>query len=84
MIESGAPRRYRRQRHHASDVADEAQAATMVERAVATFGRLDMAFNNAGVQAPPSDAADELAEEFDRVNAINLRGVWASMKHELR
>ena len=40
-----------------SDVADEAQAATMVERAVATFGRLDMAFNNAGVQAPPSDAA---------------------------
>src|SRR5438034_5648577 len=66
------------------DVADEAQAATMVERAVATFGRLDMAFNNAGVQAPPSDAADELAEDFDRVNASNLRGVWASMKHELR
>ncbi len=66
------------------DVAAEAQAATMVERAVATFGRLDVAFNNAGVQAPPSDAADELAEDFDRVNAINLRGVWASMKHELR
>src|SRR5258708_28802441 len=66
------------------DVADEAEAATMVERAVATFGRLDMAFNNAGVQTPPSDAADELAEDFDRVNAINLRGVWASMKHELR
>src|SRR2546423_8426524 len=66
------------------DVADEAQAAAMVERAVATFGRLDMAFNNAGVQVPPSDAADEPAESFDRVNAINLRGVWASMKHELR
>ncbi len=66
------------------DVAAEAQAATMVERAVATFGRLDVAFNNAGVQAPPSDAADERAEDFDRVNAINLRGVWASMKHELR
>ena len=66
------------------DVADEAQAAAMVERAVATFARLDMAFNNAGVQVPPSDAADEPAENFDRVNAINLRGVWASMKHELR
>src|SRR5947207_15860143 len=66
------------------DVADEAQAAAMVERAVAAFGRLDMAFNNAGVQAPPSDAADETAENFDRVNAVNLRGVWASMKHELR
>jgi NAD(P)-dependent dehydrogenase (short-subunit alcohol dehydrogenase family) len=66
------------------DVSDEAQAAAMVERAVGAFGRLDMAFNNAGVQVPPSDAADETAENFDRVNAINLRGVWASMKHELR
>src|SRR5207253_11376356 len=66
------------------DVADEAQAAAMVERTVAAFGRLDMAFNNAGVQVPPSDAADEPAEQFDRVNAINLRGVWACMKHELR
>src|SRR5256885_15063279 len=56
----------------------------MVERAVSTFGRLDMAFNNAGVQVPPSDAADEPAENFDRVNAINLRGVWTCMKHELR
>jgi NAD(P)-dependent dehydrogenase (short-subunit alcohol dehydrogenase family) len=36
-----------------------------------------MAFNNAGIQIPPSDAADESAEVFDRVNAINLRGVWA-------
>ena len=44
---------------------------------VDTFGRLDMAFNNAGIQVPPSDAADEAAETFDRVNAINLRGVWA-------
>ena len=43
-----------------------------------------MAFNNAGIQVPPSDAADEPAEVFDRVNAINLRGVWACMKHELR
>ncbi len=66
------------------DVADEAQVAAMVERAVTTFGRRDMAFNNAGIQVPPSDAADELADDFDRVNAINLRGVWACMKHELR
>jgi NAD(P)-dependent dehydrogenase (short-subunit alcohol dehydrogenase family) len=66
------------------DVTDEHQAAEMVQRAVTTFGRLDMAFNNAGVQVPPSDAADETAEDFDRVNAVNLRGVWASMKHELR
>ena len=43
-----------------------------------------MAFNNAGIQVPPSDAADEPAENFDRVNAVNLRGVWTCMKHELR
>src|SRR3954469_12455118 len=66
------------------DVSDEDQVAAMVERAVGQFGRLDHAFNNAGIQAPPTDAADEPAELFDRVNAINLRGVWACMKHELR
>jgi NAD(P)-dependent dehydrogenase (short-subunit alcohol dehydrogenase family) len=66
------------------DVSNEAQVAAMVERARTSFGRLDMAFNNAGIQVPPSDAADEPAEHFDRVNAINLRGVWTCMKHELR
>jgi NAD(P)-dependent dehydrogenase (short-subunit alcohol dehydrogenase family) len=66
------------------DVSSEDQVAAMVDRTVAAFGRLDMAFNNAGIQAPPTDAADEPAETFDRVNAINLRGVWACMKHELR
>ncbi|MCA4131652.1 glucose 1-dehydrogenase [Arthrobacter sp. M4] len=66
------------------DVADEEQAAAMVDRTVKTFGRLDMAFNNAGIQVPPSDAADETAENFDRVNAVNLRGIWAAQKHELR
>ncbi|MFE6901298.1 glucose 1-dehydrogenase [Streptomyces sp. NPDC057717] len=66
------------------DVTDEEQAAAMVDRAVTTYGRLDMAFNNAGIQVPPSDAADETAENFDRVNAVNLRGVWAAQKHELR
>src|SRR5215204_4184123 len=66
------------------DVANEDQVAALVERTVDIFGRLDFAFNNAGIQAPPTDAADEPAETFDRVNAVNLRGVWASMKHELR
>jgi NAD(P)-dependent dehydrogenase (short-subunit alcohol dehydrogenase family) len=66
------------------DVSSEDQVAATVDRTVATFGRLDMAFNNAGIQAPPTDAAEEAAETFDRVNAINLRGVWACMKHELR
>jgi NAD(P)-dependent dehydrogenase (short-subunit alcohol dehydrogenase family) len=65
------------------DVSDEAQVAALVERTVDAFGRLDMAFNNAGIMIAPSDAADEPAENFDRVTAINLRGVWTCMKHEL-
>jgi NAD(P)-dependent dehydrogenase (short-subunit alcohol dehydrogenase family) len=66
------------------DVTDEDQVAALLERTVAAYGRLDMAFNNAGVMIPPSDAAEEPADSFDRVNAINLRGVWACMKYELR
>ncbi|WP_349606070.1 glucose 1-dehydrogenase [Cupriavidus sp. DF5525] len=65
------------------DVSDEAQVAAMVERTVATFGRLDAAFNNAGIQVPASEIADQSAQDYDRINAINQRGVWACMKHEL-
>lgn len=56
----------------------------MIEQTVSTFGRLDAAFNNAGVNTPAIETADASGEEFDRVNAINLRGVWNCMKHELR
>ncbi|MFF9850464.1 SDR family NAD(P)-dependent oxidoreductase [Streptomyces litmocidini] len=66
------------------DVSDEDQVAAAVDRTVETFGRLDMAYNNAGIMPPPTDAADESAQQFDRVQNINLRGIWASMKHELR
>ncbi|GAA3739005.1 NAD(P)-dependent dehydrogenase (short-subunit alcohol dehydrogenase family) [Spinactinospora alkalitolerans] len=66
------------------DVSDEGHVAAATDQTVESFGRLDMAFNSAGIQIPLSDAADEGAEAFDRVNAINLRGVWASTKHELR
>lgn len=55
----------------------------MVERTIAAFGRLDAAFNNAGIQVPSSEIADQSAQDYDRINAINLRGVWACMKHEL-
>jgi len=59
------------------DVTDEAQVVAMVRAAVDRFGRLDMAFNNAGIMVPAVDAADEAADRFDAVTAVNLRGVWA-------
>lgn len=65
------------------DVADEGQASEMVDRTVATFGRLDAAYNNAGIQSPVTDTADLEAKEWDRVLAVNLRAVWLCMKYEL-
>jgi NAD(P)-dependent dehydrogenase (short-subunit alcohol dehydrogenase family) len=67
----------------ACDVRDEAQAAAMVGAAATAFGRLDFAYNNAGILGPMCDMTEETAEGFDEVNAVNLRGVWTCMKHEL-
>src|SRR5262249_42850116 len=66
------------------NVGDEAEVAAMVTHTVSTFGRLDAAYNNAGVQSPAVEMTDASGEEFDRVTAINLRGVWNCMKYELR
>lgn len=68
----------------ACDVADEDQVASAVRATVEAFGSLDMAFNNAGIMLPPVDSADEAEEAFDKLVAVNLKGVWASMKHELK
>ena len=66
------------------DVSDDAQVEAMVEQTVSTFGQLDAAYNNAGVQNVLAETADYPREDYDRVMAINLRGVWSCMKFELR
>lgn len=68
----------------ACDVSDDAQVAALIQRTVAEYGRLDMAFNNAGVMAKIAPTAEATLEEFDRVIGINLRGVWSCMKYELQ
>ena len=65
------------------DLTDESQVKAMVDRTVSEFGQIDAAFNNAGVQSLAVETADSTSEEFDRVNAINLRSVWLCMKYEL-
>ena len=66
------------------DVADDAQVKAMVHQTVTTFGRLDAAYNNAGVQNVLAETADTTREDYDRVMGINLRGVWSCMKFELQ
>jgi NAD(P)-dependent dehydrogenase (short-subunit alcohol dehydrogenase family) len=65
------------------DVSDDAQVEAMIAKTVQTFGRLDAAYNNAGVQNILAETADSPRDDYDRVMAINLRGVWSCMKFEL-
>lgn len=66
------------------DVTSEEDAAAAVEKCVTTFGTLDMAFNNAGLHVPVENTADAEARDFDLAIAVNLRGVWNCLKHELK
>ena len=67
-----------------ADVALEPDVQGMVERTVAELGRLDFAFNNAGILGPMGTPLHELAEsDWDRMIDINLKSVWLSMKHEI-
>ncbi|SMG58910.1 SDR family NAD(P)-dependent oxidoreductase [Paraburkholderia susongensis] len=66
------------------DVSDDAQVEAMVGHTVAAFGRLDVAYNNAGVQNVLAETADSPRDDYDRIMAINLRGVWSCMKFELQ
>jgi NAD(P)-dependent dehydrogenase (short-subunit alcohol dehydrogenase family) len=66
------------------DVSDDAQVEAMVNQTVATFGRLDAAYNNAGIQNVLADTADSSRDDYDRVMGVNLRGVWSCLKFELK
>ena len=66
------------------DVSDDAEVAAMVDRTVDEFGRLDAAFNNAGVMAHFAATGESTREDWDRVIGVNLRGVWSCMRQELR
>jgi NAD(P)-dependent dehydrogenase (short-subunit alcohol dehydrogenase family) len=61
--------------------AEDIEAA--LHAAVERFGRLDIAFNNAGIEQPIKPAAEISDDEWDRLVAVNLRGAFLSMKHEI-
>src|SRR5205085_210268 len=66
------------------DVSKDEEVEAMVKHTVAKFGRLDLAFNNSGIQNVLAETADSPRDDYDRVMAVNLRGVWSCMKFELR
>ena len=66
-----------------ADVRREAEVAAFVEATVRAFGRLDIAFNNAGTDKPPAPIAATDTDAFDDLVSTNLRGVFLAMKHEI-
>jgi NAD(P)-dependent dehydrogenase (short-subunit alcohol dehydrogenase family) len=66
-----------------TDVVSSSQVKNLVETAVGTYGRLDAAFNNAGVLPPTAPLVEMTEEQWDQVVDVDLKGVFLSLKHEL-
>ena len=66
-----------------TDVSKAVQVKELVERTLQKFGRLDIAFNNAGIEQVPLPFLEQDEETFDQVVDINAKGVWLCMKYEI-
>ena len=65
------------------DVSKTEDIKAMVEKTIATFGRLDYAFNNAGIEGKSAPTQDCTEENWDQTIGVNLKGIWLSMKYEI-
>lgn len=65
------------------DVTVEAQVRQLMEQTISTYGRLDYAFNNAGIEIEHGRLADGTLDEFDAIMGVNVKGVWLCMKYQL-
>lgn len=65
------------------DVSSEESVRTMVDKTIAQYGRLDYAFNNAGIEGISAPTHECTNENWDKTIGINLKGVWLCMKHEI-
>jgi len=66
-----------------TDVSKASDVKAMIEQTLATFGRLDFAFNNAGVEQALTPLPEQTEETYDQIMDINVKGVWLSLKHEI-
>jgi NAD(P)-dependent dehydrogenase (short-subunit alcohol dehydrogenase family) len=67
-----------------TDVSKATEVEALVQKTVERFGRLDVAFNNAGIEGVFAPIIRQSEEDWDRTIAINLKGVWLSLKYEIR
>jgi NAD(P)-dependent dehydrogenase (short-subunit alcohol dehydrogenase family) len=67
-----------------SDISSEADVQALIGQTVATYGRLDCAFNNAGIESPAKPLHEHSLEHFDNLMAINVRGLFLCMKYEIQ
>ena len=67
-----------------SDVSSEADVKALIEKTVAIYGKLDVAFNNAGIESPLKPLHEQSVEDFDKLMAINVRGVFLCMKYQIQ
>ena len=67
-----------------SDASNEEDIKALVQKTVATYGRLDCAFNNAGIESPMKPLHEHSLEQFDKLMAINVRGLFLCMKYEIQ
>lgn len=66
-----------------TDVSKEADVQALIEKTMARYGRLDIAFNNAGVDQETTPLPEQTEATYDRIMDINVKGVWLSLKHEI-
>ena len=66
-----------------TNVANEDDVKSLVENTVEKYGRLDYAFNNAGIEQTMAPIVEQTVEEFNQIMNINVKGVWLSMKYEI-
>jgi NAD(P)-dependent dehydrogenase (short-subunit alcohol dehydrogenase family) len=67
-----------------TDISNAAEVDALVKKAAEKFGRLDVAFNNAGIEGVWVPIVRQSEEDFDRTITVNLKGVWLCLKYEIR
>ena len=66
------------------DVSKDAEVKSMIAKTISTYGRLDFAFNNAGIEGLSAPTQECTEENWDRVLSVNLKGAWLCMKYEIQ